>query len=272
MTNHNINLVSFLSEGPPNDNGLNIIGNFDLLLKSSFPYFNQITIYTPKILRDLGYAKYVMEYKNTGLVTKNNGLSKIGFAAWKPKIILLELDKMNLGDILIYRDGNIKKYPVLKNYSGIRDIAINILKYINFDFFIPREDKCSCLKNYAKTNLIRELGDDHPFSYNFPNLICNFLIIRKSDISVKLIKEWDESCLNQEWINGLKYGALHPKFRWSCPEQSILGLIIANWIRKNQHGIPQKYPFVGFKQRDIYKLIYYKLDDDYNYLKYLDNR
>ena len=75
MTNHNINLVSFLSEGPPNDNGLNIIGNFDLLLKSSFPYFNQITIYTPKILRDLGYAKYVMEYKNTGLVTKNNGLS-----------------------------------------------------------------------------------------------------------------------------------------------------------------------------------------------------
>ena len=84
---------------------------------------------------------YIKEYKHKGLVSRNPGLYKIGFCAWRPKIILLELEKMQDGDILIYRDCNILKYPILGNYNNIKNKAIEILEKINFDFFIPRANK-----------------------------------------------------------------------------------------------------------------------------------
>ena len=85
-----INLVTFYSEGPPNDNGLNLSINKDIILQQK-EHFNNISVYTPKILKNLGLNKYVKEYKNSGLVRKNKGMSKIGFCAWRPKILLLEL-------------------------------------------------------------------------------------------------------------------------------------------------------------------------------------
>ena len=264
-----INLVTFYSEGPPHDNALNLTINKDKVLKK-IEHFNNISVYTPKILKTLGLNKYVKEYKNSGLVTMNKGMNKIGFCAWKPKILLLELEKMNEGDILIYRDMNIKKYPVLENYDNIRNIALKILDIVEFDFFVPRENQTLQLKQLAKTNIIRELGDDHPFTYNFPNMICNFLIVRKSKISIQLLKEWENACLKDEWINGEQYGELHPNFMWSCPEQSILGIIIANWIRKKKHNISNYYPLIGFKGRNIYNMFLYNKKRDYDYLQYLN--
>tara|TARA_B100000035_G_C20991892_1_gene550556 strand:+ start:200 stop:1333 length:1134 start_codon:yes stop_codon:yes gene_type:complete len=271
-TSYNFNLVSFYSEGYPNDNGLSLSENKDILISNAINHFNKISIYTPKILRELNLGAYVKEHTNSGLVT-NKGMSKIGFCAWKPKIILLELEKMNYGDILIYRDCNIIKYPVLANYDNIKNIAEYILDTINFDFFVPREytlPEQLHLKQYTKTNVIRELGEDHPFNYDFPMLFCGlFTIIKKSTISINLLKEWEMGCLNDNWINGEKYGDLYTGFRWSCPEQSILCQIIANWIRKNKYNIPKKFPLIGFKDRDIYKIFFYNDDSHYSYLNKL---
>jgi len=264
-----INLVTFYSEGPPNDNGLNLSINKDNILKQN-DHFDNISIYTPKRLKNIGLGKYVKEYNNSGLVTMNKGMSKIGFCAWRPKILLLELEKMNDGEIIIYRDINIKKYPVLGNYNNIRNIALRILDIVEFDFFVPRENHKLQLKQLTKTNIIRELGDNHPFTYNFPNMICNFLIVRKSKVSIQLLKEWENACLKEEWINGEKYGELHPDFMWSCPEQSILGVIIANWVRKKKHNIPKNYPMIGFKGRNIDNMFFYDTNSDYDYLLDID--
>ena len=271
-----INLVTFYSEGPPNDNGLDLSINKDKILKQ-IEHFDNIALYTPKILKDLGLDNYVKEYEKTGLVTRNKGMSKIGFCAWRPKIMLLELEKMNEGDILLYRDMNIKKYPLLGNYGNIRNVILTILDIVKFDFFVSREHLFNIplqLKNYAKTNVIRELGDDHPFTYNFPNLIADFIIVRKSNVSIQLLKEWENACLKEEWINGEQYGELHPSFRWSCPEQSILGVIMANWVRKKIHNIPEHYPFIGIpfigiKGRNINNMFLYDKNRDYDYLDLL---
>lgn len=261
-----INLVTFYSEGPPNDNGLNLSSNRDRILEKKI-HFNNISMYTPKILKNLGYNKYVKEYEDSGLNRSHNpGMHKIGNCAWRPKILLLELEKMNEGDIIIYRDMNIIKYPILDNYDGIRNLALRILDIVNFDFFVPREN--SKLKNYTKTNIIRELGDNHQFSYNFPGLCVNFLIIRKSNVSIELINEWKEGCLTERWIDPFQYGELDTTFLHSTPEQSILGIIIANWVRKRKHNIDIKYPKIGFMHRDIYQMFYY---NDYDYLKLLDD-
>jgi hypothetical protein len=87
---HVINLVAFYSEGHPNDNGLNLSKNKELVLQQ-IKHFNNISFYTPKILKNMGMGEYVKEYENSGLVSMNPGMSKIGFCAWRPKILLLEL-------------------------------------------------------------------------------------------------------------------------------------------------------------------------------------
>ena len=267
-----MNLVVFHSEGRPHDKGKNLTSNREKILEQD-KYFNNISIYTPRILRELGFGNYVKEYKNTGVVSKNPGMSGIGFCAWRPKILLLELEKMNDGDILIYRDMNIKKNPMLGNYDNIRDIALKVLDIVNFDFFVPRQNCKLKLKQHTKTNVLRELGENHPFSYNFPVLFSGLLVVvRKSEVSIELLKEWENACLNDEWINGERYGEMCNAFRWSCPEQSLLGVIIANWVRKKKHNISKYYPFVGFHKKNISDMFFYDKikNKHYKYLEYIE--
>ena len=71
------------------------------------------------------------------------------------------------------------------------------------DFFVPRESKSASLKQYTKNNVIKELGEDHPFVYDFPNLYSGLLvIIKKSKVSMELLHEWENACLNDELIDG----------------------------------------------------------------------
>lgn len=266
--NYKFNLVYFVSEGQPYDNGLKLTDNIQLVEKYASQHFDHIEYYTPRKLVNMGFGSYVKDYKEIGLTTQNLGMTRIGNSAWKPKIMLLELQKMNYGDILIYRDSNISKYKQLGNYDNIRLLAEKCLEICEFDFFISR-DLHEYTRTYeiTKTNIIRELGDNHEFTYDFPIVCGYFLIVRKSSISIELLTEWDKACQIEKWIDPFQYGDLHPNFQWSCNEQSIICVIIANWIRKRKHNIPLKYPFIAFEERDIQKP---KLCINYDYLKHLN--
>ncbi|PSW61797.1 hypothetical protein C0W88_18360 [Photobacterium leiognathi subsp. mandapamensis] len=267
-TSHKTNLVFFYSEGAPNDNALDLSENKQLVLDSANGYFDNIISYTPKKLREEGWGDYVKEYNDTGLVTRNPGMSKIGFSAWKPLILFLELEKMNDGDILIYRDSNIMRYPQLAEYSGINKLAEECLSICNFDFFTPHHDSSVRNKNIVKTNVIRELGEDHEFSYEYPTIMGGlFIVVRKSEVSMQLVKEWLSACKNEEWINGKQYGELDSSFTHSTSEQAILSVIISNWIRKSKFNIPRVYPLISFQGRNIKKI---KFNTDFSYLSCLN--
>lgn len=135
------NLVFFYSEGKPFDSALDLKENKTLVFKHAREHVDEISAYTPRLLKEIGYGEYVKEYEKTGLVSANKGMSKIGFCAWRPLIMLLELEKMNDGDILIYRDSNIKRYNQLADYTEIREIADMCLDTCSFDFFIANHDK-----------------------------------------------------------------------------------------------------------------------------------
>ena len=246
-------LVCFYSEGQPNDNGLPIAYNKELMENLAKNEFDEITWYTPKKLRDMGYDYFVKE-RTPGLV-KNAGMYNIGNCAWRPLIMLLELEKMNDGDIVVYRDCNVKKYPFQhkkKQYKNIKQTIDFCLKRCQFDFFIPRENSRLLLHYYVKTNIIRELGENHPFTYKFPLHFSGLLTIaKKSMISIELLTEWKKACQKEEWMDGKIYGPLFHKFRHSTPEQGILCVIISNWIRKRKYNIPLDYPRMQFRGRDI---------------------
>ena len=74
------NLVFFFSEGDPNDKGLNLSHNKDKLFEIAGEHFDNISWYTPKKLKDMGYDYYVKE-RERGHVTKNRGMNNIGNCA-----------------------------------------------------------------------------------------------------------------------------------------------------------------------------------------------
>ena len=51
-------LLCFYSEGPPNDNGLPLVDNKELMTNLAKDQFDEIIWYTPKKLRDMGYDYY----------------------------------------------------------------------------------------------------------------------------------------------------------------------------------------------------------------------
>jgi len=262
------NLVSFLSEGQPHDEGLNLSENRDLLETAAKPHFDTIELYTPRKLKDMGLGNYVRDYKITGLVTNNPGMTRIGNCAWKPKIIAMELEKLTNGDILIYRDSNIVRYgDKLGDYKNIRNCAEDFLRLCNFDFFAHRETEFCSLKNFTKTNVLRELGENSLFVYQYPGVCANIIVIRKSAVSVQFVKEWLEACEVERWIDPNHYGGYLLNFINQCPEQSILGVIVANWIRKRIHNIPLNYPVIGFEDRNIQRIIRFQ---NYAYLTLID--
>ena len=60
------NFVYFLSEGPPHDNGLNLIENKTILEENAKPHFDNIAFYTPRKMIEYGLNNYVKDYKTEG--------------------------------------------------------------------------------------------------------------------------------------------------------------------------------------------------------------
>jgi hypothetical protein len=262
-----INLVSFYSEGEPHDKGINLIQAKEEFMKVATDNVDDIFLYSPRILKNKNFDYYVKEYPISQLVTMNPNTNYVGFLAWKPLIMILELNKLNDGDILVYRDINCIKYPQLRNFNNFKENVIKLLDICKFDFFISFDPYGLIADNLCKTNIIRELGENHPFSYNYPMLIANFIIVRKSKISYELLYEWLINCSNNEYIDGEQYGALSPGFSRSTSEQSILTVIIANWIRKRKHNIPLRYPEVILRDRNFDQPF---TRPEFNHLKFLN--
>lgn len=257
------NLLFFYSKGEPYDEAENLEECKNIIIKLANNEVDNIIYYNTEILNKLGYEKYIRSYVNNGVIYGNIYAKSLGYYSWKPFIIYLELHKMNYNEILIYRDINYKKYSQYKNYKNFKLNIIKILEICSFDFIITREHEDYTIENFCKTNVIEELGENHIFSYKFPLLIANIIIIKKTDISMKLVNEWLDACNNQTWIDGNIYSKNSLLFKWHTPEQSILSIIIANWVRYRKYNIPLNYPNIILHNREIDNII---IPKNYKYL------
>jgi hypothetical protein len=249
--------ISFHSEGPPNDNATNFTKYRDFTYKKASDHFDSVTIYTPDILHKLGYGRYLKEYEATPFVSPFSPVEKIGLSGFRPAMILHELSKMKDDDILVFRDINYEKYPTYKHFDNITRIAEECLRRCQSDFFVPFHSpgqyNDTLLKNITKTKPIKELGENHPFSYEIPVVHAYLFILRKSPESIGILEEWKSACENEEWLDGESYGETNaPGFVFHTIDQSLLGLVIANRIRRGL--LPTKYPGLYFNDRDIHKL------------------
>jgi len=70
------NSVHFYSEGPPNDNAKDLSYCKEILLEKENKCFNNVAFYTPKILENLGYNKFLKEYAVTELTRYYESMCK----------------------------------------------------------------------------------------------------------------------------------------------------------------------------------------------------
>jgi hypothetical protein len=193
-----------------------------------------------------------------------------GLSSFRPVMILHELSKMNDGDLLIHRDINYEKYTAYKHFDNIIEIAKECLEKCGSDFFVPfvhQYNECQVdkrLVHNTKTNVIRELGEDHPFSYMFPQIHAFLFIMRKSPETIEILTEWRTALENEEWLDGKVYGEMHRGFcGLSLLDNALLSMVIANRIRKNK--LPEKYPCLYTIDNDIHKIYEWT---DYTHLQF----
>jgi hypothetical protein len=236
----------------------------EFIAKKASEYFDTVSIYTPTILNDLGFTKHQKVYETTPIA---GGYIISGF---RPDIMLHELSKMNDGDLLFFRDINYEKYPKYINFENIIEVALECLETCGSDFFVPfceQYNECEYTKKLVyrtKTNVLRELGENQPFSYEFPQIHAYIFIMRKSPETIEILTEWKNATDNDEWLDGKQYGDMHPLFcGQSLMDNSLLSVVIANRVRKNK--LPEHYPSLYFVDRDIHKIRQYT---DYSHLQF----
>jgi hypothetical protein len=119
-----------------------------------------------------------------------------GFGYWiyKPQVILQSFEKINNGDILLYADAGCQinkegkqcllKYIELVNNSKFDNLSFE-LTYIN-----DNKTNSHLEKTWTKGDLLNMF----PIDKNSPQLVGGVFLIKKSEFTINLVKEWLSLC------------------------------------------------------------------------------
>jgi hypothetical protein len=238
-----ITIVTFHSEGAPHDDGMSLQPQAAALRRIADGLDVGFEAYTPRRLRELGAVEVVRSFPDAYRMERNPGMHKIGFGTWKPFIILHTLSKLNDGDVAFYQDVNVAKYPGLAaKASSVRAMVDTALA--NTDFFIGRENVVSATPRacqYSSQAQLSVIGRNTLFTKNFPVLIANNIMARKSAIATDILLDWLALCMIDALILPPRTPQECPsEYRWYCAEQMVLNAVIARHIEEGL--LPWYYP------------------------------
>ena len=228
-----VHLITFNTQGEPYDNGMDLTNAsniFTSIFKDKVDFFTSfnsekmINIY-PNFKEE--YLKVYSEY-NYGHHKRG---CNMGFWSWKPFVIYNYLKQMKDGDLLVYHDCNIGKYPIYQLESN--DFKENVKLLFQFknasDVIISIEDPCDeklkhC-KNYVKNEVFQKLGKENDYYKNFPLLHANRIFIRKSKLSENFIFNWLTLCKTD-----LILPEINENIEWHTHDQAIVTVLYRKYI------------------------------------------
>ena len=128
----NRHLVSFGTEGPPHDAGMNLESAASKFVESASPDYSTVNCFTPRQLAawDSSWlttlAPLRLEPKLELEHEINSTWSDLGGNLWKPRLLmeLCSLDFGMPGDLVVYHDLNIEKYPAYANNLSSEALAV----------------------------------------------------------------------------------------------------------------------------------------------------
>lgn len=193
---------------------------------------DKVIKYTPKDIEES------FKQENADIWNNTRGY---GYWIWKPYITLKTLEVAKDGDFIIYMDAG-------ACFTDNISILTDIMNKDNIDIMI------FCLhsieKKYTKRDAFILLDCDEPKFTETPQRCATYFILRKSDKSMKFIKEWlkyakDRRIItNDKNVMGLEN---YEGFIENRHDQSILSLLSKKWNIKvyrdpAPYGLDMKYP------------------------------
>ena len=241
---HGTHVVTFYSEGPPYDAGLDLSVAEGLLRAAVSPFVDSFVAFTPRMVADLmvdavpGNATVARSdaTANRGLERnddRNIGQSGIGHMCVKPFLILHRLLALPRGDILIYSDVNVLKHPaLLAGLSALPHAARQLLNTARpaFDVFMPIEGSGYKVKHFCKAHAVRELVPREEWDRVFESdsYYANKLVARNTAAARAFLREWLQVSLRRDLLEPLPNPEpVHKEFAWHTPEQCLYSILAA---------------------------------------------
>jgi hypothetical protein len=270
-TSPRVHLATAYSRGPPHDRGLNLSQAHRIFEDTFAPHFDSYRGWTIAELRVVA-PQLTREFPDTDALPFNPGFEKVGFLAYKAHVLRAALDSAAAGDVVVYRDMNVLKYP---QYSGLptelRGLALWTLGASGADFFVGITHERWPVLRTLKSSAIRELvlgfwpsasalrrgyaaveaeaatrGIELPLRlvHHFPELMANFIVVRKSAQGYAMLGAWARALRNERWLRPEPDEAPHPCFHHFTPDQGLLAVTAIRRIFAGQ--LPPDYPRFGF--------------------------
>ena len=148
-----------------------------------------------------------------------------GYWLWKPYIILTMLNKLKENDILFYVDS---KYYFVEEFSDLYENSL-----YNKDIVVwknkPNEE-ITYLKNYCKMDVIEKYHmNELCFKKNVECCWAGAMVIKKTDITLKIISEWLEMCCDYNNITDINSNISNNEdFISHRHDQSLLSIVLHN--------------------------------------------
>jgi len=229
-----IHLITFNTQGEPFDNGLNLSDAshiFESIFKDKVDFFTSFN--TEKMTNMFPNFKeeYLKVYPEYNYGEHKRGCN-MGFWSWKPFVIYNYLKQMKDGDILVYHDCNIIKYPYFRSDSNnFKKNVKSLFESSDSDDIIipfenPYDDNLKC-KNYVKNQLFEKLGKNNEYYKNFPLLHANRIFIRKSKISENFIFNWWLLCKTELILPEINTNST---IKWHTHDQAIITVLYRKYI------------------------------------------
>jgi len=243
-------VVSFGSEGPPHDTGLDLKADAQKFIDVCSATGYECRIWHPRNFT--GEDAWAVEDYPNECWTKNPGYCHMNLGAWKLKMIERELERMNDGDTLLYTDGNTKRSARLEDIALWKASTAYALKLSKSPITMAWEAKGRLiepliLRQWTSPRVVRELGAPYPEHEFFEARMLNaaHIAVRKTKQTMAMIREVTQMAHDHHnWLNSPSEGEqIQEGFQHANGEQQVLNVYLRKAILDGK--LPANWP--GFK-------------------------
>jgi len=260
-----VHFVTFCSQGPPHDNGLDLSKTEDNVRKAVTPHVDSFTAYHFKDFAndeklswsvkdwskvDKKYARHKDGWwspMSNKYVDINKGCDNTGFFAWKSICILKKMQEIPYGEIVYYHDGNFdrmidfrpSKYPYYEGINEWKQLTNLILNDIKTDIFIPWEQNSTLqsLRPFCRKHCFEKLAEFSDYYTKYDCLWAGIIIMRKSKLSEKFLEDMIEALKDIELISNVPEDN-SKELLWHTWDQPIWTIMARKYIKE---GLLPKY-------------------------------
>ena len=267
MEQPKIHFITFYSQGPPYDNGLDLSKTENNVKQRVSPFVDTFKAYHCKdisddpefvwSIKDWSIIDPIYKRHNDGwwspmynkYVDINNGCDTTGFYAWKAVCILKRFNEIPYGDIVYYHDGNFDKeinfhwtkYPYYEGMNTWKSLITTILNNIKSDIFIPWEQNSGLqpLRPFCRKHCFEKMAEFTDYYTNYDCLWAGLIVMRKTKLSEQFLNDVINSLKDIELISNYPEDK-DKSLKWHTWDQPIWTIMARKYIKDGL--LPKNWP------------------------------